>query len=180
MSSAAKYIPHYTFADYRQWEGDWELWSGIPVAMTPSPFGRHQWVAGKILSQINHRLGEADCADCYVVGETDWVVSDDTVVRPDISVVCGEFPERFIEHSPVAVVEVLSERTAEKDRTAKFALYRQAGVRYYLLVDPSRHAIDAFALGPSGEYTQLEAADEIRMELHATCTICLRIPDCFR
>ncbi|WP_261344782.1 hypothetical protein [Neorhodopirellula pilleata] len=29
MTALRKYVPHYTFADYRTWEGDWELWDGI-------------------------------------------------------------------------------------------------------------------------------------------------------
>ena len=30
-------LPHYSYQDYRRWEGDWELIEGIPYAMTPSP-----------------------------------------------------------------------------------------------------------------------------------------------
>ena len=41
MSIAPKYQPHYTVDDYQHWEGDWELWNGVAVAMAPSPFGPH-------------------------------------------------------------------------------------------------------------------------------------------
>ena len=41
IRSATRYSPHYTIDDYRLWEGDWELWQGTAVAMTPSLFGRH-------------------------------------------------------------------------------------------------------------------------------------------
>jgi hypothetical protein len=41
MSTAPRYEPCYTVEDYRHWEGRWELWNGVPVPMTPSPFGRH-------------------------------------------------------------------------------------------------------------------------------------------
>ncbi len=52
MSRALKYIPNYTLTDYRRWEGDWELWDGIPVSMSPSPFGTHQWAATQIANRF--------------------------------------------------------------------------------------------------------------------------------
>jgi len=30
----ASYLPHYTYEDYKHWEGDWELINGIAYAMT--------------------------------------------------------------------------------------------------------------------------------------------------
>jgi len=37
-----KYLPSYTYEDYKSWEGDWELINGIPYAMAPSPIKIHQ------------------------------------------------------------------------------------------------------------------------------------------
>ena len=40
MSTAAlkvEDLPHYTYDDYVQWEGRWELIKGIPFAMVPAP-----------------------------------------------------------------------------------------------------------------------------------------------
>ena len=99
MSAFPKYLPHYTLADYALWQGDWELWQGVPIAMTTSPFGRHQWIAGEIGYQFKQSLRE-DCEDCFVLMETDWIVAEDTVVRPDIVIVCGAFPERHIMEPP--------------------------------------------------------------------------------
>ena len=48
MRTASKYDPHYTVADYEQWSGDWELWKGTAVAMTPSPFGKLQLVGANL------------------------------------------------------------------------------------------------------------------------------------
>ena len=42
MSIAAKYRPHYTYEDYCQWEGRWELIEGMPYAMAPAPLPAHQ------------------------------------------------------------------------------------------------------------------------------------------
>lgn len=42
MPQAIRYIPTYTVADYERWEGEWELWDGVPVAMSSAPIFRHQ------------------------------------------------------------------------------------------------------------------------------------------
>ncbi len=54
MTAAKKYLPHYTIDDYQLWAGDWELWNGIAVAMTPSPFGRHQALASRLLVALQN------------------------------------------------------------------------------------------------------------------------------
>ena len=33
MSSVPRYTPRYSVSDYQLWEGDWELWDGIAIAM---------------------------------------------------------------------------------------------------------------------------------------------------
>ncbi len=172
MSATPPYSPHYTLADYQQWEGDWELWNGVAVAMTPSPFGRHQWVAGQWLTKLNTRLAATGCRDCYALGETDWVIAKDMVVRPDIAVVCGSFPERFIDTVPTLVIEVLSASTASKDRTAKFELYRQQGVRYYFLIEPETEAVEAYELS-GGQYRTIPATSPYHLMLHDRCEITL-------
>ncbi len=135
MASVPKYSPLYTLADHEEWQGDWELWHGVAVDMSPSPFARHQWVVGENCSQFLNSL-EAHCNRCFVLMETDWIVNDDTVVCPDIVIVCGTFPERFITEPPRLIVEVLSPSTEDKDRTAKWDLYASLGVEFYLLADP--------------------------------------------
>ncbi|TCK06622.1 hypothetical protein [Phorcysia thermohydrogeniphila] len=32
-------LPHYTYEDYKHWEGKWELIEGIPYAMCPPLLG---------------------------------------------------------------------------------------------------------------------------------------------
>jgi len=32
---------NYTYDDYKQWQGDWELIAGIPLAMSPAPTRKH-------------------------------------------------------------------------------------------------------------------------------------------
>ncbi len=154
MSSAEEYVPRYTVADYGSWKGEWELWAGIPVSMTPSPFGPHQVVTTRLARLIGNQL-EASQSPCEVIQEIDWIVRDDTVVRPDIVVVCGGIPEKHVTSTPALVVEVLSQSTADKDRTAKRRLYEEQNVPHYMIVDPERMQIDLFALDESGNYQLL-------------------------
>ena len=165
-----KYNPHYTVADYSGWEGDWELWRGVAVSMTPSPFGIHQ----KHLARLAHRfisaLEKQGCVDCDLVVELDWVLGDDTVVRPDLSIVCGSDLQRFIDKAPTLVVEVLSESTKYKDQTAKYELYEQQGVKYYLMAHPQNNTYDAFEL-KSGKYRSMQISPTMTFELEKHCII---------
>lgn len=121
---APKDIPHYTIADYLRWEGDWELWRGIPMATTPSPFGRHQKLVTRIAQRLLNAFEQNNGSDCEVVVELDWVIENDLVVRPDLAVCCGQDIDEFIRSTPQVMVEVLSQSTESKDRTAKFEWYR--------------------------------------------------------
>jgi Uma2 family endonuclease len=99
MSSASDYRPHYTVEDYRQWEGDWELWSGTAVAMTPGPFGRHAFLLAQAAKVLGNAIDQKAC-DAVVLAEIDWIVSSDTVVRPDLTIVCGGAPGKHVESAP--------------------------------------------------------------------------------
>lgn len=33
---------NYTYDDYKIWQDDWELISGVPLAMSPAPMRKHQ------------------------------------------------------------------------------------------------------------------------------------------
>ena len=127
MSTAYRYLPKYTVEDYQQWEGDWELWQGIPISMSPSPFGRHQECCANLLFELKSSVKATQC-HATVLYEIDWIVSDDTVVRPDVLVLCGDAPSRHVEDPPAVVAEVLSSATQQRDRTAKFDLYQPMGI----------------------------------------------------
>ena len=172
---ALKYIPSYTLDDYCHWEGDWELWDGIPVAMSPSPFGAHQWAATRLATLINEQLDAQDCDDCFVLMEVDWIVSQTTVVRPDISLVCGEFPHRFIESAPALIIEVLAESTAAKDRGAKRSLYESEGVTHYLLLDTVSQSFEAHSF-VDGKFVEMPQDEPIPILLADGCLLELVVP----
>ncbi len=134
-SSVAKLLPHYTYEDYKQWEGDWELIGGIAYAMAPSPVAEHQYTVAEIIFQIKSQMPERCSERCQVFSELDWIVSNDTVLRPDVVVVCAEV-EDYIKSAPEVVFEVVSKATAQKDEHLKFEIYESEGVPYYVLIYP--------------------------------------------
>ena len=141
-TSAVRYSPSYTVADYELWEGDWELWNGVAVCMLPSPTYEHQSTAARLLIEITTQLRKNAQCHCEVVAGLDWKISQSTIVRPDISVLCSGHPGDFISYAPSIIVEILSPSTEHKDRTAKKDLYQQQDVRYYLIADPTRKVIE--------------------------------------
>jgi len=137
-------LPHYTLDDYRRWEGDWELIEGIPYAMAPSPTVIHQSICVEITRQLADALEK--CTRCQVLCETDWIVAGDTVVRPDVMVICGEIEGDWPTRAPKLVFEVVSPSTAVRDEKLKFELYRREGVAHYVLVYPERRVAKVFTL----------------------------------
>jgi len=55
-------ILHYTYLDYYQWEGEWELIDGVPVSMAPAPIRIHQNIATEILFALKSTLDELSCS----------------------------------------------------------------------------------------------------------------------
>lgn len=131
-----RYIPQYTVEDYQQWEGRWELWSGVPVAMSPSADRTHQRISGRIFQRLSQALRTAECPHCEVLYEIDWIAAEDTVFRPDILVTCDAGTSKFITQTPKMIVEILSPSTRSKDLLYKREAYEGLGVTYYLLIDP--------------------------------------------
>ena len=126
---------NYTYEDYQRWEGDWELFDGVPLAMSPAPTIRHQDLAMEIAFQIKQQL--EGCRQCQVLGEVDYKISEETVVRPDVVVTCGETGEAYLTKAPEIIVEILSPSTIRRDEVFKFDLYEKERVLYYILVYPN-------------------------------------------
>lgn len=129
------YQEHYTYKDYQIWEGDWELIYGQPLAMAPSPIISHQAIAGQILVELANSIDEK-CENCLVLGEEDWKISDDTVVRPDVVMICNEPHSDYITKRPEIIVEVASKSTIKRDENVKYELYQDEKVPYYIIAYP--------------------------------------------
>jgi len=145
MVLAEKYLPRYTYEDYANWEGDWELIEGVPYAMAPSPLKRHQFLSGLIFKLIYEQL-ESCSQNCQIFQDVDWIVNNSTVVRPDLLAVCDDEAEDYVRKTPEVVFEIVSPASAIKDENLKFLLYQQEGVNYYVLVYPEGQRIKVYKL----------------------------------
>ena len=128
-------IEYYTYDDYKNWKGDWEIIDGIAYAMAPSPLRKHQALAAAVIAELYNQLD--DCPKCEILAEIDYKVSDDTILRPDIVLTCGETNESYLTKAPEIVVEIISKSTAKKDEKYKFEIYEREKVKYYILIYPN-------------------------------------------
>jgi len=154
-----EYLPHYTYDDYRLWEGDWELIYGMPYAMAPAPMIKHQKLSNKIAYVLESQL--QSCHLCMALVATDWKVADDTVVCPDNLVICHQEPNQaYLTKAPQVIFEILSKSTASKDQGLKFDLYEREGVKYYIIVDPQSSVAKVYTLNSEGRYKKIADVTE--------------------
>jgi Uma2 family endonuclease len=145
MSIADKYRPQFSYEDYLIWEGRWELIDGMPYAMSPAPAPNHQDININLAILFKNALKEK-CDKCKAYIPIDWKISENTVVQPDLLIVPKKVEKKYLDFTPSLVAEILSPSTAYKDRHEKFELYEQAGVKYYLIIDPQFKKIEVHEL----------------------------------
>jgi len=147
-------VEYYSYEEYSQWEGNWELIKGVPLAMSPAPMITHQAIAYEIAFEL--KSSSRECKQCIVFGEADWKVNDDTVVKPDVVLTCNETNDTYMTKAPEIIVEVISKSTAKRDEQTKFKLYEEEGVKYYIIVYPNDLKAKVYKL-ENGHY--LKVAD---------------------
>ncbi len=147
MAQAIKKAQHYSVTDYQEWpdEERWELIDGVAYDMSPAPNIKHQNIVG------NFHIAFKTNPDnpCYTgIAPTDVVLDDDSVVQPDVFLVCDEkkITEKNIQGAPDLIVEVVSPGTEVKDRREKKRLYERSGVKEYLIVFPERAYVERYVL----------------------------------
>ena len=146
----------YTFADILTWEENErvEIIEGETVMMAPPSVG-HQRVSREILRQLANYLEGKKCeVFAAPVGvrlfeeNGDSPEDVDTMVEPDISVICdkSKLDQYGCKGAPDMVVESLSPSTRRHDRLVKLGLYQRAGVREYWIVDPDNRSVQVLTL----------------------------------
>ena len=171
MTLEEQLIPKYNVDEYQLWKGDWELWEGSPVAMSPSSFAKHGSVTAQIVTALNTAVDAAQC-NASVIVAVDWIVSSDTVVRPDVTVVCGAIPEKHIMESPSIAIEVLSPSTRNNDLGFKRGLYEEQQVPWYLILDPENERLAVLSIGSSGKYEEVATPNKTEPLKISICDDC--------
>lgn len=160
MNVAYKHLPHYTYEDYLNWEGQWELIDGIPYAMSPAPAPRHQWVATNFGGELRTALKKSSC-HCRVYMPIDYKLAEDTIFNPDISVVCKPITKQFLDFTPEIVVEILSDSTGMKDRNVKYPKYEAERIPYYIIVDAEKNLVEVYHL--TDDHYQRQPVDQSKL-----------------
>ena len=153
---------HFTYKDYRSWPDDerWELIDGVAYLMS-APSTPHQAVQREIFGTLYAFLRGNPCRlfaaplDVFFPRLREQAEDDvDTVVQPDIVVVCDPDKIRHngIWTAPDVVVEILSPSTSRKDQNEKYRLYERSGVREYWVVDPMGKWLQQYRLGADGRF----------------------------
>jgi len=155
-------IEFYTYEDYKKWEGRWELIDGIPLAMAPAPLPTHQLIATLISYQLNSQI--QNCKNCVVLGEVDYKVSDETILRPDVVVTCEKLNKPFITN-PKIIFEIIFPSSARRDEKFKFEIYEKEKINYYILVYPNDKIAKAYAL-KNNKFEKIPLSENYQFKLN--------------
>jgi len=180
MDTSPKKDISITYAEYSKWElkeGErFEIIYGEAYAMS-APSERHQLILGELYTQFHNYLKGKPCKaipapyDVRLFYEDDD--SDDTVVQPDISIVCDE-KKRGSEGcrgAPDLVVEILSPSNNAIEMERKFKLYQHAGVREYWIVDPENNGLTVFSFGKEPGFQIYKNTDTVTVKIFPELTI---------
>jgi len=174
----------FTYADYEHWDDGnrYELIDGVAYMMS-APSTAHQSILGELYLQLATYLKGKSCRvflapyDVCLTGLGD---EDDTVVQPDVLVVCDEsiIDKKRCNGAPDMTIEILSPSTSKHDLLTKLVKYQKAGVREYWIVDPDSEIVNVYLL-ENGHYVihSYESNETITVNILDNCVISL--PDVF-
>ena len=151
----------YSYADYLTWKFSErvELIRGWIYKMSPAPQRRHQYAVSQLHGIFWNYFHKQNCQlysapfDVRLLKKGRPDSSEvDTVVQPDICVVCDleKLDEAGCVGAPDLIVEVTSPGTAKKDYNEKYNLYEQNGVKEYWIASPEAQSVEIFYLEEEG------------------------------
>ena len=173
----------YTMAEALTWDEQdrIELIDGYPVMMAP-PSRTHQEAVMELSAQLHAYLKGKKCkvypapfAVRLFEQDGDRPEDVDTMVEPDISVVCdpSKLDDIGCKGAPDLIMEILSPSTQRHDKLTKFNLYQRAGVREYWIVDPASKSVQVFVL-EDGHYAAKDfgaSGDKLKVNILEGCAI---------
>ena len=173
----------YTYSDYKDWElkqGErFELIYGEVYAMA-APNAYHQSILMEFARQISNYLTGKPCKvypapfDVRLFYKEDG--SDDTVVQPDITIICDEKKRGYegCRGAPDFIAEILSPANTASEMQIKFELYRKAGVREYWILDPKHKSLHIYNFTEGAIFPRTyRSTDLAKMSIFADLEIAL-------
>ena len=169
MALAQRDTQYHTYADYLTWPDElrYETHRRRRLADGPSadpgssggggrdlfpasPSAAHDHPCRPFIAPVDVRLPKTNEEDARI----------DTVVQPDVLVVCdpAKLDRRGVRGAPDLVVEVLSPGSASHDHVRKRQVYERAGVREYWLVHPIDRMVTVYRLS-EGQFGKPEVSE---------------------
>ena len=162
-------LPSITWQDVQQMPDDGNRYEAIDgeLHVTPAPGTRHARVSKRLQYALDRILERPGLGEIFVAPYGVEFPATGEGVQPDIVFVSRARREIIAEASivgaPDLVVEILSPSTAARDRTIKFELYEQQGVREYWIVDSDENAVDVWRFGKEPEHEHFTETLPVRL-----------------
>lgn len=169
---------NYSYADYLNWTLDEvvELIKGkVFKKAAAAPGRRHQRISMHLGSELFQFLKGKPCEVFHAPFDVRLPVKSkknseiDTVVQPDICVVCDleKLDEAGCVGAPDLVVEILSPGNTKKELKLKYEVYKESEVKEYWVVYPIEQSMLIYTL-ENGEYKAsrlLASGDKIKSKV---------------
>jgi Uma2 family endonuclease len=124
-----------------------ELWNG-ELIMSPAPHPDHQRIVREFQKNLGRFVEDKSLGE-VLFSPIDVVLTQRRVVQPDVVFISNKrlgIIKNCIDGVPDLAMEVISEHSWQRDRIEKKALYEQAGLPEYWIVDPDSETIEVFTL----------------------------------
>lgn len=141
----------YTYADYLSWDIEEmvELIKGKVFRAAAAPRRVHQEIFGKVFTSFYNYLVGKPCKaygapfDVRLPVKSKKHADIDTVVQPDICVVCDseKLDELGCIGAPDLIVEILSPGNNRKELRNKYEVYEESGVKEYWIIHPNEQTL---------------------------------------
>jgi Uma2 family endonuclease len=145
-----------------------------------TPTDKHEFVDGQIfamarVSKIHNRialnlvaraLNAADELDCEVFSSDVKVQVDEIYYYPDLIVTCEKDNDKYFSRRPCAIVEVLSDGTADIDRGEKWQNYQKLeSLKTYVLLDQTQIRAEVYQRldDDAWRYEKLELGGKLKI-----------------
>ena len=145
----------YSYADYLLWK----FKERVELFKMSAPSALNQEISMRLSGELYQFFKGKDCKvfyppfDVRLLREAKEDKDIYTVVQPDICVVCdaGKIDKRGCYGAPDLVIEILSLGNSKKEMKYKYALYEQAQVPEYWIIDPDHQNVLVYIL-KEGKY----------------------------
>jgi Uma2 family endonuclease len=127
------------------------------LSMSPSPSREHQKVLIKLTALLFEFLNKNPVGELFSAPFDIYFEQQQSVVQPDLFIVLSEYQDTIKKNGvhgvPSLIIEIVATNRAY-DTQKKRALYEQAGVREYFIIDPENKKTTLLTLNPDGMYEQ--------------------------